>query len=694
MVKKLLIAVAVIVLLLVGAAVAAPFLIPTDAIMRRVVAEVEARTGRQLSIDGDVSLSLLPVLALDVNQVRFANASWSDAGEMAKVDHMAVELALWPLLSGEVRVARFVLDQPVIRLERRADGTANWQIAAGGETMSGTVQPAAPGTAEPGTAEPGTGAQPGSGNGRLSGLTLGDVHITDGTVIYSDAASGTEQRLDAVNLTIATETLDSPLTLTGDASWRDMPVTISARAETARAVIEGRETPARVELGLRDARVVLDGTALPGGQPGFAGTSEVTVPDPRGLADAMGTPLALPDGALSALSLAGRVDATPARVSLSDARLAVDDIEATGGMAVDLSGPRPKIEGALTTGDLVLDRYLPADAGGGATTPGAGADGAGDQGWSDAPIDLSALAVADADVTINAGSVTIRDTRLGATELALRLDDRRLTVDVPQTGLYGGSGHVTIGVNGRASPASLSLKGAFQGLDLLPLLTAATGSDRLEGTGRTEFDLTARGSSQKALIGGLAGRGLYEVTDGALRGINIAAMIRNLGGAFDDGGAERKTDFARLGGSFTAERGIVTNRDTELQAPLLRVTAAGTVNLPERRLDYRIEPKAVANLEGQGGRADLSGLMVPVIVEGPWSNLSYRPDLEGALRQGLNDPEAVRRAIEGAREGDVGDALKGLLGGGQSGGDAGDDNATDGSEPANPLDQLKGLFKR
>jgi AsmA protein len=418
------------------------------------------------------------------------------------------------------------------------------------------------------------------------------------------------------------------------------------------------------------------------------------VPDPRGLADAMGTPLALPDGALSALSLAGRVDATPARVSLSDARLAVDDIEATGRMAVDLSGPRPKIEGALTTGDLVLDRYLPADAGGGATTPGAGADGAGDQGWSDAPIDLSALAVADADVTINAGSVTIRDTRLGATELALRLDDRRLTVDVPQTGLYGGSGHVTIGVNGRASPASLSLKGAFQGLDLLPLLTAATGSDRLEGTGRTEFDLTARGSSQKALIGGLAGRGLYEVTDGALRGINIAAMIRNLGGAFDDGGAERKTDFARLGGSFTAERGIVTNRDTELQAPLLRVTAAGTVNLPERRLDYRIEPKAVANLEGQGGRADLSGLMVPVIVEGPWSNLSYRPDLEGALRQGLNDPEAVRRAIEGAREGDVGDALKGLLGGGQSGGDAGDDNATDGSEPANPLDQLKGLFKR
>lgn len=679
MVKKLLIAVAVIVVLLIVAAVAAPFLIPTDAIMRRVVAEVEARTGRQLSIEGDVSLSLLPVLAVDVNQVRFANASWSDAGDMAKVDHMAVELALWPLLSGEVRVARFVLEQPVIRLERRADGTANWQIAAGGDTRSGTVQPAAPGASATGDA-----------NG-LSGLTLGDVRITNGTVLYRDAASGAEQRLDAVNLTVATETLDTPLTLTGDAVWRDMPVTISARAETARAVIEGRETPARVELGLRDARVVLDGTALPGGRPGFAGTGEVTVPDPRGLADAMGTPLALPDGALSAVSLAGRMDATPARVSLSDAHLTVDDIEATGRMAVDLSGPRPKIEGALATGDLVLDRYLPADAGDGATTSGTGADGGGgDQGWSDAPIDLSALAAADADVTVNARSVTIRDTRLGATELALRLDDRRLTVDVPQTGLYGGSGHVTIDVNGRASPASLSLKGAFQDLDLLPLLTAATGSDRLEGTGRTEFDLTARGNNQTALIGSLAGRGLYEVTDGALRGINIAAMIRNLGGAFDDGGAERKTDFARLGGSFTAERGIVANRDTELQAPLLRVTAAGTVNLPERRLDYRIEPKAVANLEGQGGRADLSGLMVPVIVEGPWSNLSYRPDLEGALRQGLNDPEAVRRAIEGAREGDVGDALKGLLGGGQSGGDT----TTDGSEPANPLDQLKGLFKR
>jgi AsmA protein len=109
MMKKILIAALVLVVVLAGAAIAAPFLIPTEAIVQRVTAEIEARTGRKLVIEGDVGLNVLPDLAVRVDGARFANAPWSDAGDMARIGQLQVELALWPLLSGDVQVRRFVL---------------------------------------------------------------------------------------------------------------------------------------------------------------------------------------------------------------------------------------------------------------------------------------------------------------------------------------------------------------------------------------------------------------------------------------------------------------------------------------------------------------------------------------------------------------------------------------------------------
>jgi AsmA protein len=660
MMKKILIAALVLVVVLAGAAIAAPFLIPTEAIVQRVTAEIEARTGRKLVIEGDVGLNVLPDLAVRVDGARFANAPWSDAGDMARIGQLQVELALWPLLSGDVQVRRFVLDEPVIRLERNADGAANWQIHAGGQTSTGTLTPAAP--AAGGSAPAAPAATPSSG-GRLSGLSLGEVKITNGTVIYTDAMSGTDERLDDVNLTLAAPDLESSLTLAGDASWRDQPVTISAEAGQTRAVLEGGKTPVSLDLGLGEGKIHLAGDANLGASPGFNGTAGLSLPDLRSIIAAAAPGPTLPDGVATRLNLDGRIDATATRVALTDMKLGVDDIEATGSLSADIAGPRPKITAGLTTGDLVLDRYV---AGGsseaGAANGAAGTDKAAG-GWSDDPIDLSVLGLLDADVTLNATSVSLGDTKLGATELRLGLDDRRARIEVPKTTLYGGSGSATIGLDGRAAPASMSVKATFSGLDMLPLLKAAADFDRLEGKGRLEADLTARGNSQRALIGSLGGKGLFEFTDGAIRGINLAALIRDPTGALRGEAADaRKTDFARLAGTYTLDKGILSNRDAEMQAPLLRVGGQGTVDLPARRVDYRIEPKAVANLEGQGGQTGLSGVMVPVLVQGPWDNLSFRPDLEGTVKRTLEDPDARRKALDDVRSGNFGDALKGLLG--------------------------------
>jgi AsmA protein len=173
-----------------------------------------------------------------------------------------------------------------------------------------------------------------------------------------------------------------------------------------------------------------------------------------------------------------------------------------------------------------------------------------------------------------------------------------------------------------------------------------------------------------------------QFLDGAVRGINLAAMVRNIQGAFLDPEArkQQKTDFAELGGTYTIKSGILTNQDLELKSPLLRVTGKGTVNLPQRTVNYRVEPKAVASATGQGGASDVSGIMVPVIVEGPWDNLSYKPDLAGAI-----GGVARERALE---------QLQRVVPGGATGTGGGTPSSPAPSLPVNPGDTLRRMLGR
>ena len=138
-------------------------------------------------------------------------------------------------------------------------------------------------------------------------------------------------------------------------------------------------------------------------------------------------------------------------------------------------------------------------------------------------------------------------------------------------------------------------------------------------------------------------------------------MVRNVGSAFLSAEANetRKTDFAELGGSFTIQNGILTNDDLQLQAPALRVNGSGTVDLPARSVDYRIEPKAAATLEGQEGNTDVAGVLVPVVVQGPFDDLSYKPDLGNLVDQAIKDPKALKENVKQQLDA-VGDATKDL----------------------------------
>ncbi|TAN57543.1 MAG: AsmA family protein, partial [Magnetospirillum sp.] len=411
------------------------------------------------------------------------------------------------------------------------------------------------------------------------------------------------------------------------------------------------------------ARLRTDGTAKGGSAAGVAGDLDLGVPSVRNLAAWAGSPIAMAGTGLGPLAVKGKLAAGATRIAFTQATIDIDAIKSKGDVAINTGGTKPAIKGRLDVEMLDLNPYLPPD-GAAASSKGAAPAGgpagkahpAAQSGWSDAPIDASGLKAADVDFALTCGGIVVKKIKVGKSALKIALHDGRLVADLTELALYQGVGKGRVALDG--SMPGIGLDTAFQlrGLQTEPFLTDAADMDRLSGTGNFDVTIAGRGKTQRQIVSALNGKGALSFLNGAINGINLAAMVRNVATAFTGGPAStEKTDFAELGGTFTIARGIVTNTDLALKSPLLRVEGKGTVDLPQRSVNYRIDPKVVASLQGQGG-GDASGLVVPVLVSGPWDNLSYRPDLEALVKQNVQN---------------VGKAVEGLLGGGKPGASSG-----------------------
>ena len=100
--KKSLIAVAVLIAALVALAFIAPAFINWNDYKPEIAAQARAATGRELNIDGDISLRLLPMPIITVEALRFANLPGAVTPDMAVVESLEVQVALGPLVSGEI----------------------------------------------------------------------------------------------------------------------------------------------------------------------------------------------------------------------------------------------------------------------------------------------------------------------------------------------------------------------------------------------------------------------------------------------------------------------------------------------------------------------------------------------------------------------------------------------------------------
>ncbi|WP_438278834.1 AsmA family protein [Nitrobacter sp.] len=409
--------------------------------------------------------------------------------------------------------------------------------------------------------------------------------VSNGTIVFFDPQIGTEETVGDINASV-TLGADRKINITGDARPGDRPLTFTLAA-----------TPSAGPLGRRNIPTEL--TLEVSGSPAHRLTAKAEV----------------------------RINGDTLLVNGLSGSL--DDGKFNGWASVDLAGkPLVKV-------DLDFQRL-----GLGAPPPQPLAPKAGAQPWSDTAIDVSGLNYVDAQVTISAAELTIGEARFAPASVEAAIAGGVLKATFSNLGAYDGQANGVLSIDAKGSNPSYALKTDVTGVRALPLLSGLAGFDNVDGRMRATADVTGTGVSLRAILSSLTGTASIDVRDGAIRNLNIAKMIRALTSGTLSGWQERPdqaTDLSQLRATATIAKGQAVTNDLFLAGPLVRMTAAGTVDIGSKTLAFRVEPKLVMTTEGQSGNTDPVGLGIPVIVQGPWSEPLIYPDVAGIL----NDPAAA-----------------------------------------------------
>jgi AsmA protein len=616
--KYTLIAVVALVVLLVGGAFVFLSTLDLNRYKPQIEQAVKERTGRTLKLQGDIKAALFPTLGADVAKVSLSERG--SAQEFVSLESVHASVAVLPLLHGEVVVDKVKLKGLKANVVKGKDGKFNFDDLLQAQAEKPGSKPADKGGAK---------------DESKVNFDVAGVEIENSAASYHDLATGKALELSAVHLS------------TGHLGERaDGKLQFGAALKGANPALELK---AELRGGYR-----VDLASKTYALTGIDGSMKGTL-DKRAIE----------------VTLAGSADADVGKQTMNadlTAKFDESTVHAKLGLA-KFSPPAYLFD--VNIDKLNLDQYFPPKAKP-AATPGKEGGSAGAKQEEDTPIDLAALKDLNANGKLQIGALQAKGLKLANLKAEVKAANGRLDVSPHSASLYDGA--VTGALSLQATGNRVILKESLANVQVGPLLRDVAQQDKLEGRGNVSLDVAGGGATVNALKKSLGGSAKVNLKDGAVKGINVAEILRkvkSLGGKSEEGAADsqQKTDFTELNATFAIKNGVAHNQDLDVKSPLIRVGGAGDIDIGKSTIDYTVKASVVASAKGQGGSGleQLSGLTVPVKLSGPLDGMKYQVDYGAAASQLAKSKvgQKAKEALEqnkGKVEEQVRDRLKGLLG--------------------------------
>ncbi len=643
--------------------VLAPMFLDIQTFKPRIERTVRNATGRPIVLGGKIELSLFPWAGVTLTDVSLGNPEGFGEKPFAAFSEFEVRMKLLPLLRKDVQVSRFILKGLRLNLTRKKDGGVNWDFSKTGEAEEKrAAAEEADGSSED--------ALP------IKTLAVGEISITDGTVLFVDEQSNTETTLSGVSALLEDVSFDKPIRMQFSARLDDKPFSLGGSIgplgnDPGKGQINIDLTADAfnvVEVTMRGQ--VTDAISKPAYQLNLA-TNEFS---PRRLIKEISDKMAIsPSDAtvLEKMSFQSKVSGDTRQVTLSDGRVMLDDTTTAFQVQVkDVS--KPDVEWKIHVDKIDLDRYLPKTESVEDKPAVAGV-----QGGQVTPPEKEKTDYAPIRAMVVNGSLNIDEFKAGGAtvrEIAMMVTGAggNFRIDPVSMKLYQGSIAITGNVDVTGEMPRIKMDVTVDDVQAEPFLKELLQKDFLTGTTNARFSLFASGDESDRLKRTLNGQGDIRFTDGTVRGLDLLGMVHNLQAAFGnaDFAESSGTEFSEFACPFEIERGVLETTDTTLVSPVMRMAVSGKADLTKEKLDFRIVPTWVNPIDKKADGREISGTVAPVLVTGTFSSPKFRPDVAAAAKKA------------------VGKALTDLLGGSSK------KSKDDGSEETDVVeDTVKGLLK-
>ena len=654
------VAVAAVVIAVVGAGAVAALSFDPASQRDRIVQAVRRATGRELTLAGPIRVhwGLTPVL--EAEDVSFANMPGGSRPQMVAVARVEARVDLLPLLSRRMELASVTLVRPDILLETDANGRGNW-VFDRPAAVQGPVSTSSPG---PRLATQLDSLRVESGRVTWHDGVTGQVHVVElpsasfdlgggpAHLLAQAEVLGTDVRLDATGGTWAqlTGAVPGPWPLKLHAAAGDATVAVNGEADPAAHRVTGRVEASVPDLAQFGALVE---------RPGLPPLKDVhvaaTLPPTGGLPQDISLQVGASDlGSVLAGTTLGRLSLTwpagqPARVEAEGAvyggpwHLAAGGVPAGQGVALraltvssplldamgDLAiriAPRPSLVGTLVLSrvdaDAIRGALRSARAAQPTPVPAAPAQAAPAQGAvsgppataasemviPDTPLPWGVLRQADAALDLRAnvirwGGVDYRNAsgRVSLQDGVGQLDNIVVTTPAGRV-----SFSASFDARAPAPPVNLNLQAG--GISLDALLQAAGLPGGSDGTAELDVMLQATGVSPHALAASLTGHAGVALVDGEIANAALAAsvgsVVKQASAGLDPAG---RSHIRCLAVRADATGGVVNVSALKLDTSRLELTGGGTVNLADETLALHLHPLL---------RLGAAGVSAPLLVDG------------------------------------------------------------------------------
>ncbi len=653
--KIIFLTITVLVLFVVVLAAVLPVVIDPNAYKSEIETLVKEKTGRTLTISGDIKWSVFPWLGFSTGQLVLSNAPGFADKAFAGVAQSEIKVRLLPLFSQEIQVRRIVLKGLRLNLQKNKQGVVNWADLSGdGEQnqQSGSALPA------------------------LAALVIGGISIVDAQIGWQDKQAGQEQRIDGLNLHTGPVRFNQPVDVDLAFTWDDSQNQRSYQFQLSSQLMLDEEL-AKITLDKLLVAMKLEGESIPGGQtkttlttnlildrskqsvninhlrlinddldldarfdglgswaePRVSGKFQLLELNPRQLIRRLQQtlPPMRDSQALTRLSMQSRLRLTDKQIRIDDISIHLDDTHIEGNIGVS-SFANPEFDFNVSLDQLDMDRYLPpAEVSGQDTVAAAAPPGtAVAAGLNRLPVDRLKKLNARGELYIK--QLIINKMRLEAITLKLDADNGAISSQQDVQQFYQGVYTGDVKLNVKDQRPVLALNEHLSNVQIEPLLNDLYGKAKMTGVANVFARLNARGDTLEALKSTLNGNMDFKFNHGVIKGFNLARMIeqgkiffnilKQSPGAADT--VKNETEYTEISAHVNISNGLLRNDDLQARSALIEVNGKGTADLKSQRLDYKITAKAIKKKAVSAKAEKIYGVPVVINVSGTFAQPVYK----------------------------------------------------------------------